>query len=64
MQILDWFISEWIIIRKAIIQLDEAVKIEPKDPNIRLIRAKAFDLNNDTEKAIKELEETLKFASQ
>ncbi len=48
--------------QKSIKQLDEAVSIKPKDPGIRLIRAKAFDLNNDTEKAIEELEETLKFA--
>lgn len=47
---------------KSIKQLDEAVNIKSKDPGIRLIRAKAFDLNNDTEKAIMELEETLKFA--
>ncbi len=48
--------------KKSIKQLDEAVKIEPKDPGIRLIRAKAFDLNNDTEMAIDELESTLQFA--
>ena len=48
--------------KEALKQLDEAVEIEPKNPNIRLIRAKAFDLNNDTKKAIKELEVTLKFA--
>ncbi|MCK5701376.1 MAG: tetratricopeptide repeat protein, partial [Cyclobacteriaceae bacterium] len=46
----------------ALKQLDESVRLDPKDPNIRLIRSKAFDLNNETDKAIKELEETLKFA--
>lgn len=47
---------------KALKQLDEAARIDAKDANIRLIRAKAFELNNETDKAIKELEETLKFA--
>ncbi len=47
---------------KALKQLDEAVRIDAKDANIRLIRAKAFELNNKTDKAIKELEETLKFS--
>jgi len=44
---------------KALEQLDKAVKIDPKDVNIRLIRAKAFELNNDTPGAVKELEESL-----
>ncbi len=48
--------------KEAIKQLDAAVKIDPKDTNIRLIRAKAFELNNETDKAIAELEEALKFA--
>jgi len=47
---------------EALKQLDKAVKIDPKDANIRLIRAKAFELNNDTEGAVKELEATLEFA--
>ncbi|MCK5703613.1 MAG: tetratricopeptide repeat protein, partial [Cyclobacteriaceae bacterium] len=46
----------------ALKQLDKAIKLDPKDANIRLIRAKAFDLNNETDKAVKELEETIVFA--
>lgn len=47
---------------EALKQLDKAIKIDPKDANIRLIRAKAFELNNDTDQAVKELEATLVFA--
>lgn len=48
---------------EALKQLDNAVKIDPKDANIRLIRAKAFELNNETDQAVKELEATLAFAT-
>ncbi len=44
---------------KALEQLDRAMEIDPKDTNIRLIRAKAFELNNDTPGAVKELEASL-----
>jgi len=47
---------------EALKQLDNAIEIDPKDANIRLIRAKAFELNNDTERAVQELETTLEFA--
>ena len=47
---------------EALKQLDKAVEIDGKDANIRLIRAKAFELNNETDKAVEELETTLTFA--
>jgi tetratricopeptide (TPR) repeat protein len=47
---------------EALKQLNKAVEIDAKDANIRLIRAKAFELNNETDKAVKELEATLTFA--
>ncbi|MCG8306487.1 MAG: FG-GAP-like repeat-containing protein [Cytophagales bacterium] len=47
---------------RALKHLDKAIEIDAKDANIRLIRAKAFELNDDTERAVKELETTLNFA--
>ena len=47
---------------KALKQLDKAVNIDPKDANIRLIRSKAFELNNDPDQAVSELLATLEFA--
>ena len=48
--------------KKALEQLDKAVKIDPKDAGIRLIKAKAFELNGQKDKAVHELEATLAFS--
>ena len=40
----------------------EAIKIDPKDPDIRLLLATVYQMNDEREKAISELKEALKFA--
>jgi tetratricopeptide (TPR) repeat protein len=49
---------------EALKQLDRAVQIDGNDADIRLIRAKAFELNSESDKAVAELEETLELAPQ
>ena len=43
-------------------QLLKAIKIDPKDPDIRLILATVYQMNDQREKAISELKESLTFA--
>ncbi len=47
---------------EAEIELNKAIKIDPKDPDIRLILATVFKMNNERDKAIKELKSALEFA--
>ena len=42
--------------------LAKAIKIDPKDPDVRLILATVYKMNNEREKAIKELLSALEFA--
>ncbi len=49
---------------KALKQLDQAVKLDPNDADIRLIRSKAYELNNENEKSVNELEAALEFAPE
>ena len=43
-------------------QLLKAIKIDSKDPDIRLILATVYQMNDERERAISELNEALKFA--
>ena len=43
-------------------QLMKAIEIDPKDPDIRLILATVYQMNDERDKAIAELKEALKFA--
>ena len=43
-------------------QLFKAITIDPKDPDIRLLLATVYQMNDEREKAISELKEALKFA--
>ncbi len=43
-------------------QLFKAIKIDQKDPDIRLLLATVYQMNDEREKAVSELEKALKFA--
>jgi thioredoxin-like negative regulator of GroEL len=43
-------------------QLRKAIEIDPRDPDVRLILATVYKMNNEPEKAIAELKEALTFA--
>ena len=45
-------------------QLAEAIRIDPKDPDIRLLLATVYQMNDEREKAISELKEALGFCSR
>jgi hypothetical protein len=43
-------------------ELNKAIKIDPNDPDVRLILATVFKMNNERDKAINELKSALEFA--
>ncbi len=41
--------------------LSKAIKMEPEDPDVRLILAKVYEMSGNSEKAIEELEKIMQF---
>ena len=48
------------IVEQAEKVLKKVIKIDPKDPDVRLILAKVYEMDDKKERSIAELEESLK----